>query len=368
MRSRKPRLLLEQNSLALALSGIVLLLMGLGTLWVFSASAVESLELYGNQFSVVRQHVIGLAVGLFGLCCAALTPPAWWKRLAPFAFWGSVGLLLLVLVPGIGVELNGARRWLSIAGILFQPVELLKLAIILFGSSWLSQHQRIGPLATMLGIPSILILLQPDLGSTLIIVALGVSLFFIAGGSSTHLTLLAALVIPLVLVLIVISPYRLERLATFLNPNLDPLGSSFHARQNTLALAQGGLFGQGLGNSTQKFAYIPETSTDSVFAIVGEEVGFIGSATIICLFVVLIWILSKVAALQPDTMGQLLVYGVAVWIGLQVIVNIGAVTALMPLTGTPLPFFSYGRTAQVAILCTLGIALRRAWDSRMVSS
>ncbi|MCA9369313.1 MAG: cell division protein FtsW [Pseudomonadales bacterium] len=338
---------------------IVLGLSFLGTLFVFEASTAESFSTFGSQYHFLHQHLIGLGLGTLALIIGFCVPPKLWITFGPLLYAGGILLLLLTLLPGIGLDLNGAQRWISLGGIRFQSVEFLKFGLIAYFAAWMQKHQKIGPFLFLTAIPALLIILQPDLGSLLLIGAIAISMFFLAGGSIKHFLLLGAVALPLVLVAIVTSPYRMERLTTFLNPESDPLGASFHIRQITLALGRGGLWGQGIGNSHQKYSYIPEASTDSIFAIIAEEVGFVGAVAIITSL--LFFLYTGYRSIQQADISdseRLLGMGILFWIGLQILLNLSAVVALIPLTGMPLPFFSYGRSAQVMILFASGIVIR----------
>jgi cell division protein FtsW len=238
-------------------------------------------------------------------------------------------------------------------------VELLKFSLIIFSANWLPKHQKLATFLVSMAIPSLLLILQPDLGSLLLILAIGFSLYFFAGGKMKNIAFLGLGAIPIITLIIAFSPYRLERVTTFFNPESDPLGSSFHIRQIVVALGRGGWFGQGFGNSRQKYAYIPEASTDSIFAIVGEESGFIGCLFIIALYLLLIISSYKIATnpkLSPSK--QLFGLGINTWITIQTVLNLAAVVSLVPLTGVPLPFFSYGRSSQIMILLAAGCLVR----------
>lgn len=343
-------------------TGLVLstaVLCGLGLLFVFEASASEAVATFNNQFHFLQQHAIGLAIGLIGFVAGYLIPTHWFEKTAPLWYIGSIILLLLVFVPSVGLTLNGAARWISIGGVLFQPVELVKFAVIVFFAQWLSKHQRLAPFVCTTALVCGLILLQPNLSSTLLIGAIATGMYYVAGGNMKHIGLLFLAAVPAVLVAIFTSSYRLRRLTTFLNPESDPLGASFHIRQITFALGRGGFTGQGIGESQQKFAFIPEASTDSIFAIIAEEIGFVGSLALIGLFAFFIWsgytgLLNK----QKSKFAQLLGMGILLWIGLQIVVNLSAVVGLIPLTGMPLPFISYGRSSLIMILFATGVLTR----------
>lgn len=336
-----------------------LVLTALGLLFVFEASTAEAFQLVGNPFFFLRQQAIRAVIGLAALVVMLLIPTKWLEKAAPVLYLGSLLLLVAVLIPGIGVELNGARRWLSIGSFLFQPVELVKLSCVIFFASWMSRHQRWAPFLFWTGLPMGLILLQPDLGSMLVVASIAVGLFFVAGGKLANLAVLLALGVAGIGAAIISSPYRLQRVTTYFDPSQDPLGAGFHVRQITLALANGGWFGQGLGNSSQKYFYVPEASTDSIFAIIAEEIGFVGCGVLLALFV---WLFSLLYQLhlrhEPGTFAHLLVLGILIWLAAQTCLNLAAVVALVPLTGVPLPFFSYGGTSLVMVLLATGIVLR----------
>lgn len=336
-----------------------LFLVALGSVFVLEASSAESLTTFGDQFFLFKKQIIGAAIGLGALIAGALIPPKLIVKYGHILYFGALFSLLIVLIPGIGVELNGARRWIDIGGIVIQPVELMKLGMVAYLAQWLVSHQKLRSFIWTLALPSVLVMLQPDLGSFLLLLGISLSIFFASGGKLKGLFQLAGVGIPLLLLLIVASPYRRERLQTFLNPESDPLGASFHMRQITLAFGRGGWFGQGLGNSSQKFAYIPEASTDSIFAIIAEEVGFIGSVVIISiLFGYCFFAYRQTVQRLEDPQLQLLAIGICSWLFVQVLLNLGSVTGLVPLTGVPLPFFSYGRSSLIMVLCAAGILYR----------
>ncbi len=330
----------------------------LGVLFVFESSLVESLKTFGDQYFILKQHLVGLALGLVGFLSLVKLPPKWWLKLAPVAYILSLMLLILTFFPGIGLKLNGAHRWISLGPMRFQPVEALKLSLVLMLGYQLprfsSEKKRLVNFLFYLSLPAIIILLQPDLGSLLLIGFIAVVVYFLAGGSGKSLSLLTLATIPLILIAIVLAPYRLKRLTTFINPDQDPLGASFHIRQLHLALGRGGWFGVGVGNSTQKYAYVPEAATDSIFAIVGEEVGFVGSSLIILLYLLFFISGFKLIELSQAKVKEKLVgFGFLTIILSQTFFNLGAVVGLIPLTGMPLPFFSYGRSSQIMIWLAL---------------
>jgi cell division protein FtsW len=341
------------------LLGLTVILCGLGLFFIFEASSAESFRLVGHQYYFLRQQTTSLFFGVGGFLIAFLLPANFWKKTAGWWFLLGLVLLVLVLIPGLGLELNGARRWFMIQDRAFQPVEFFKLALVLFYAKWLTSQIKL-PLFLFVNILfSILILLQPDMGSLLILLWISLGLFFLAGGRILILGVLSALGGLLLFLMIISSSYRSERLLTYLNPSLDPLGGGFHVRQITLALASGGWLGVGIGNSQQKHAYIPEVSSDSIFAIIAEEVGFLGSVVIIGLLLTYALTLYRIGMSLPEkSFTQLFVLGVFLWLGGQTLLNLAAVVALVPLTGLPLPFFSTGGSSLLGILFVIGLTIR----------
>jgi len=335
----------------------------LGLLFVFESSTTEGLNTFGDQFYLVRRQSIGLGIGIGALIFGLLMPTDFWKKMAPVIYLGTIVLLCMVFIPGIGREFNGATSWISVLGItVIQPIEIAKLGLIIGLAHWLSKHQRIAPFLLISGFPLALVLLQPDLGSALLLAAICGGVYFLAGGKMTWILASGSIAIALASLLIIISPYRTERVLTFIDPERDPLGASFHIRQITLALGRGGWVGEGIGNSRQKVAFIPEPSTDSIFAITAEEIGFLGSTIVISLYLGYISTGWKIASKQiensqdeNDVFRYLVAGGITIWVAMQTILNLGAVVALVPLTGIPLPFFSYGSSSLVMVLLATGI-------------
>ena len=326
----------------------------IGVLFVFEASLVESLTTFNNQYYIITQHLLGLGLGLGLFLLVSRLPTKLWLKFATPVYLFSLILLLATFIPGIGLKLNGAHRWINLRFVRFQPVEAIKFSLILFLTDQLAglknEKTRLIKFVVFFSLPALIILLQPDLGSLLLVGFIAVLVYFLVGGSIKSLMILSVAALPLVIAAIVFAPYRLQRLTTFLHPNQDILGSSFHIRQISLALGRGGLFGQGVGNSRQKYAYIPEAATDSIFAIVAEEVGFTGSLFILTLY--LIFFVSGLKIIQDahqPLKAKLIGQGFLIAIMAQVFFNLGAVVGLIPLTGMPLPFFSYGRSSQIMI-------------------
>ncbi len=337
---------------------LTFLLLLVGSVFVLEASVAESFTTFGDQYFLFKQHLVGVGVGLIAYLAGMLIPPRLWVKFGAGLYIFGLILLTAVFIPGLGRELNGASRWINVAGFGFQSVEFFKFGLIAFYAQWMSKHQKLRVFLASLAVPILLIMLQPDLGSLLLVISIACSVFFVAGGNIKQLGLLAAVGIPLVLIAILASPYRRDRLLTFLNPESDPLGTSFHIRQITIALGRGGWFGQGLGNSTQKFAYIPEASTDSIFAIIAEELGYLGSTIIIVSLFGYMLLGYQLIKTHEDPGVRLLGLGLITWLGVQMLLNLASVVGLVPLTGVPLPFFSYGRSAVIMVLLAAGIITR----------
>lgn len=342
---------------------LVVILSALGLLFVFEASVAEAFTTFGDQYFFLKKHALGLVAGFAVFLVGLIVPSKTWLKTAPALMAVAVFLMIAVFLPGIGLELNGAHRWIRLGPIVFQSVEIFKFALIAYLAVWLNKKRGeesppFWPFVFLLAIAGLLLLLQPDLGSLIVVIGIAVSMFFVAGAKLRYFGILILVGVPLALLLILTSPYRRDRLTTFLNPSSDPTGKSYHMRQITLALGRGGLFGQGIGNSTQKFAYIPEASTDSIFAIIAEELGFAGSTVIIGLFGALIMLMYKQIKINDTPEERLLGTGLLIWISTQIVLNLASVVALVPLTGVPLPFFSYGRSAQVMILLATGVIVR----------
>ncbi|OGV91106.1 cell division protein FtsW [Microgenomates group bacterium RIFCSPLOWO2_01_FULL_46_13] len=344
--------------------GLALFLTLFGLLMVFDASVVEAYQLYGDKFYFVKSQAIWAGLGLMALMGAVLVPSHWWQRLALPLFIVTGVLLVVVLLPGVGIEVQGARRWLNVVSVRLQPSELAKLTLTLYLASWLARHQRLLPFLTITGLIFGLVLLEPDMGTGVILALIALSMYWLAGGAKKYL--LVILVVGLLLAggFIVISPYRFNRLKTYLDPSSDPLGASYHIRQVLIALGSGGLTGQGIGRSRQKFQYLPEATTDSIFAVIAEETGFVGSITIMGAYFIFIQRGLMIASRLQAGFSRLLVGGITVWLAVQSFVNLAAMVALLPLTGIPLPFISYGGSALITSLSAVGIVFRASRDQK----
>ncbi len=276
----------------------------------------------------------------------------------PLLLFGLM-LLTLVFIPGIGVHLLGASRWIDTGFFLFQPSEFIKLALAIYLASWLSRKEkgRLGAFLIILGLIMILVILQPDMGTAVVILAEAFIVYFLSGGRLLYFAGIIPVALVIGFIAIKTSPYRLKRLESFLNINQSIESSSYHVKQILIALGSGGIFGVGFSNSLQKYAYLPETTTDSIFAIIAEEIGFVGATLIIIVFMILVWRGFLIAIKARDNFGKLLAGGIISFLAIQIIINLSAQTVLLPLTGIPLPFISYGGSALIVDLCAVGILL-----------
>ncbi len=354
--------------IAIFLIGIALICWG--TVMVYSASGVFAYERMKDAGFYLKRHLLFLGIGILTSALIMGIDLNQLRRWAKPLMLSAILLLVLVLIPGIGQDIGGARRWFRIGPYHIQPVEVAKYAIILYLSDTLSRKQsQLGsflygflPPVIVLGIVLFLILLQPDLGSVILISLVGVILFYIAGMNSKWLVATFLSGIPVLGFLIVMEPYRMKRILAFLNPWADPRGSGFQIIQSLLAFGAGGLWGMGLGRSTQKLYYLPEAHTDFIFSIIAEEMGFIGTLTVVLLFLGLAYYGAKIAFAAKGPFLQLLAMGILCTLVLQAIVNMGVSTASLPTKGLPLPFISYGGSALIFNCVALGLLLNIARD------
>ena len=351
-----------------------LLLIGLSMLW--SASTAESQQNFGNtSFYLVRQLTRGVLIGLIFMYFFSKFDYQKLKKPAGIFIAISLILLALVKVPGLGVTVNGATRWIGFGPLFFQPAEIAKIAIVIYLAAWTSKLNRVSshnfwesifpPLVIVL-VTAFLIVWQPDLGSTISIVVIAMTMFYAGGAKIKYLAWLFFSGVIAILGLAWLEPYRLQRLTAFLNPSGDPLGIGYQINQALIAVGSGGLFGYGYGLSRQKHFYLPETINDSIFAIIAEELGFIRVVLILLLFAGLLYKCLQIALASPDNFGKMLGFGITAMIAISVIINVGAIIGLVPLTGIPLPFFSYGSTAMVLNLSAIGIILNISKQSKAV--
>lgn len=345
---------------------LTLFLLGFGLIMIYSASVAEALKDFGTKWYFVLLQIKWALVGVVMMLVASRVPVKTWERLAPLILVGGLFLLLLVIIPGIGTKVQGARRWLVLPFMTLQPSELIKLVEVIYLSSWLAKNKvTIPQFLAFLGVTGGLIMLQPDMGTAIVVTLIAIVMYFISGQSVHNLMIIGAVGILLGGLFIAFEPYRLARLTTFLDPGKDPLGSSYHIRQVILGLGSGGISGLGIGRSRQKYEYLPESTTDSIFAVVGEELGFVGGVALIGVFVYLLSLIFKIATSARAGFASNLAAGIGTWIAVQVLLNLAAMVALTPLTGVPLPLVSYGGSALIMVLTGIGVALSVAREEKL---
>ena len=341
-------------------------LLAFGLVMIASAGVGYSRVRFGDEyFFFKRQLLFGVLPGLLILAIVKNIDYKIWRKFSFLFFVVSMVFLVLVFVPGIGSKIYGASRWVQLGPLSFQPSEMLKISLILYLAAWLEgKRERIKdfyeglvPFLMIVGIISFLLIKQPDIGTLGATILIAMAIFFVSGAKISHMVLIGGAGIASLFALIKLESYRMDRLLVFLHPELDPRGIGYQINQALLAIGSGGLFGVGLGHSLQKFNYLPEPVGDSIFAIIGEELGLFGEVILISLFVVLAVRGLKIAKNAPDMFGRLVAVGIVSWIIFQAFINISAISGLMPLTGIPLPFISYGGTSIIFLLTGVGILL-----------
>ncbi|MBI3963444.1 MAG: putative lipid II flippase FtsW [Candidatus Kerfeldbacteria bacterium] len=357
----------ERRTIDTVLLGAVIGLVALGLIILSSATSVLGHERFGDANYFVRnQFIFGTILGGIAMVLLARIHYRLWKKFTMPFLVATIVLLVLVFIPGIGTSIGGAQRWLSIGGaFLVQPSEIAKLSLVLYLAYWLERRNRlirsfaggVLPYIVLVGFVATLILLQPDFGTMSLILLEAFALLFVAGARLRHLVALGTAGLLAVAVFIQIAPYRLARITAFLNPELDPQGIGYHINQALLAIGSGGLFGLGLGHSRQKVSFLPAVETDSIFAVYAEEFGFLLSLLLIALFLVVAIRGYRIARYAPDAFSRLVATGITTWFSFQALTNIATMVALLPVTGVPLPFVSYGRSAILASLAAVGILL-----------
>lgn len=355
---RKIDLASQQRRIDFPLLLTVVILVVFGLMMVYDASAIAGLRDFNDSLYYIRQQLIWVVGGIASMVFFTVFDYKKFKPVSALLLLFSILLLLAVFIPGLGVSGGGAHRWFRIGMITIQPAEIVKLTGVIYLAVLFQKSVRLSSfLILIVGITLITAVLQKDLGSTIVFIATAVVLYISAGGSLRYFLISVPFGILGILALILTSGYRSKRVLAMLDPFSDPQGFTYHISQVLIALGSGGLFGLGLGHSRQKFEYIPEVSTDSIFGIIGEELGFLGGSLVIMLFALIVIRGFKIAQNCEDNFGKILALGLTSWLGIQAIVNLSSMTALMPLTGVPLPFISYGGSALVANLTAVGILL-----------
>ena len=343
-----------------------LLLVAVGLFIVASASSGLSMKRFGTPYYFfIHQLVAGAGIGIFLLFGAQHIPYKYWKSFAPFFLIASIFLMALLFVPTFGITHGGAVRWLDFGLFSFQPSEILKFSFLLYLASWLAAKKKevrtmsfgLVPFLLMIAFSGAFLIFEPDVGTLGVLSLTSAFLFFLGGGRLSHLVIVMLLGVLLLGMLIYAEPYRFSRFAVFLNPSLDRQGIGYQLNQALVAIGSGGIGGKGFGFSFQKLHLLPEPAGDSVFAIVAEESGFVGSLVLLFLFLLFFWRGMLIAQRSRDTFAKLLASGITLLIFIQVVINTGSLLGLLPLTGIPLPFVSYGGTNLAVHLALVGVLL-----------
>ena len=339
---------------------LTLLLTLVGLMMIGSASVVDASRDFGDKWYYLKLQGTWSVIGLTGFIFLSRWSHLKLEKLAKPMFVVTAALLVLVLIPGIGTKLLGARRWINFGFFNLQPAELAKFTMSIYLSAVLKKSSNFIHYLIPVGLYCSLIMLEPDLGTSLVLGFSSLIIYFGVTGKIGKLFALAPLLILVVIAIIIFSPYRAARLKTFFDYSHDPLGSSYHIRQALLAVGSGGLTGVGIGQSHQKYEFLPEVTTDSIYAILGEELGFIGAVGLLGIYLVLISVGFQIAGKAKNRFSANLALSITSVVGVQSLLNISAIIALVPLTGIPLPFISYGGSSLLIVLLSMGVLVNIA--------
>ena len=336
-----------------------------GTLMIYSSSYVWAEYKFNDPYKYLKSQSIFLILGYIVMFIVSKFPYQNYKKLSNIIFFICLGMLALVLIPGIGTVRNGSRSWFGIGGLGVQPSEFTKLGLIIFTSKYLENNNKdlkdikkgVLPILGVLFLVFALIMLEPDFGTGIVIVMTIIVLLFVSGVKMNFFIKLGVLGLLGIVVLVIIAPYRMERIISFINPWSDPLGSGFQIIQSLYAIGPGGLLGLGFGNSVQKHLYLPEPQTDFIFSIISEEFGFLGVIIVATLFITIIYSGFKIAMNCEDKFGKYLAFGITFGLAFQTMLNLMVVVGLIPVTGVTLPFLSYGGSSLLISLTSMGILL-----------
>jgi len=351
------------NYLKTILILLVAALLGIGLLMIYSSSTMYGADRYGDSYYLLKRQLLWMVVGV-GLFLAALHIDYHWlqKRSRILLLLGII-LLIAVFIPGIGRRGGGAQRWLSVGGVGVQPSELVKYLVIVYLADLLSRRQKtingfisgfLPPLA-VIGLLCVLTIAQPDLGSAMTIGVIGLLMLYLGGARLTHLGCVVLAVLPVLVVLVARVGYRMRRILAFIDPWADPKGTGFQIIQSLIALGSGGPLGLGLGESRQKLFYLPAATTDFIFSILGEELGFAGTALVVILVIGLVIVGFAISRRAEDLFGSLLAQGITAMLALQAMVNMGVSSGILPTKGLPFPFISYGGSNLIVSLMAVGV-------------
>ena len=347
---------------------LVFSLIFIGLIFISISSLSEANSTIGDKFFFIKKQLFWLILGIISFYITSKIKIETIKKYSFVFYFISIVLLILVLIPGFGNEILGAKRWLNLGFTSIQPSEILKLTSVIYFAYLFSKEEKrhIKNLIFYLGIPFVLIIIEPNLSTAILVSAIVGSIYYLSGGDVLPLFGIVSLILILSVPLIFLSPYRSARLKTFLEPQQNQEGSSYHSNQILLTLSSGGLFGKGFANSDQKYKFLPKISTDSILAVIGEEIGFIGLFVVLLIYLSLINYLLKFSQTIENQFQSLLVSGTACWIAYQSLINISAIAALIPLTGVPLPFISYGGSSLLTLFIAIGLVRNVEKNQKML--
>jgi|SRR5579872_380338 len=363
---QQPRSRQKQKSVDYKLLVIIFVLLAIGLIVLYSASSVVSYSIdKTNTYYFRHQFLFGALIGLVAMYVTSKIDYHKWQKFVPLMVFAVILMLAAVLVPHIGVKVSGSRRWISIGPLFMQPAEVAKLVLIFYIASWIDKRSSeiqdfyYGMIPTLLiiGIIAGLIILEPDIGTMLVVILTALTMLFVGGSRIKHLFWILVGGLAGFALLVKVEPYRVARLTQFLNPSVDPQGIGYQINQALLAIGSGGFWGYGYGHSRQKYNFLPEVIGDSIFAVIVEELGFSRALLIIGLYVLFAFRGMRMALGASDTFGKMVAVGIVAWISFQAFINIGAIIGLLPLTGIPLPFVSYGSSALIVTLAAMGVLL-----------
>ncbi len=346
----------------------VALLCVIGLVMVGTASSVISIATYGTPWAILIREVMWMAIGVVALGLAVRVDYHALRRFSPVLLLITFGLLFVVLVPGLGVHAQGSSRWVGFGQFRLQPSELMKLALTLFAADFIarrldedaSDRRIIGPLMLVTGFAAVLILAQPDMGTAMVLGCIALALLFVSGVRLGPVMKVMAALAGLALIVAVASPYRRARLLSFVNPSAHGSGSGYQVLQSEIGLGSGHLVGAGLGGGQAQWGYLPNAHTDFIFSVIGEELGIIGAVLVLVLLGSFVWLGIRAAMHSPDRFGALLALGLAAWVGAETLINVGAVVGVLPVTGIPLPFISFGGSSLVITMAAAGVLINVA--------
>ncbi len=342
-----------------------IMLVCLGIVMIYSSSGMYALEVMDNSSHFLVRHLMFLAIGAVMMWYVMIMDYRDLQKYAKYLLAAALIMLVLVLIPHVGKVSSGARRWFGFGPINFQPSEYAKVAMIIYLADLFTRKRAMMrsfwhgflPAILVMGLMCALIIKQPDLGNTVLVAVITMSMYFVAGGRKSVFAAIAALAVPLMTVLVLAEPYRIRRVVAFMNPWADAQGAGFQLSQSQIALGSGGFWGVGLGKSVQKLFYLPAAHTDFIFSIIGEELGFLGALAVVALFGVFIWQGTRIIRNARDPFGYFLAVGIMVMLSIQVVVNIGVSIGALPTKGLPLPLISYGGSALIFNMIAVGLML-----------